>query len=53
MESRSAIVLYGSETGTSQDAAEEVGRVLTRLHFVVGVFSLDEVQPVRYGPSCT
>ena len=40
---RSAIVLYGTETGTSQDLAEEVGRCLERLHFAVDVAGFDTV----------
>ena len=38
---RSALVLYGTETGTSQDLAEEVGRALERLLFDVDVTGCD------------
>ena len=38
---RSALVLYGTETGTSQDLAEEVGRSLERLLFEVDVTGCD------------
>ncbi|KIW75674.1 hypothetical protein Z517_10416 [Fonsecaea pedrosoi CBS 271.37] len=38
---RSALVLYGTETGTAQDLAEEVGRTLERLHFRTDVLGLD------------
>ena len=38
---RSALVLYGTETGTSQDLAEEVGRSLERLLFDVDVIGCD------------
>lgn len=38
---RSALVLYGTETGASQDLAEEVGRVLERLLFNVDVTGCD------------
>ncbi|KAJ9612084.1 NAPDH-dependent diflavin reductase [Cladophialophora chaetospira] len=41
---RSALVLYGTETGTSQDLAEEVGRTLERLHFNTDVVGLDAVK---------
>ncbi|EXJ62918.1 hypothetical protein A1O7_03361 [Cladophialophora yegresii CBS 114405] len=40
---RSALILYGTETGTSQDLAEEVGRTLERLHFDTTVLGLDAV----------
>lgn len=40
---RSALILYGTETGTSQDLAEEVGRTLERLHFLTDVSGLDEI----------
>ena len=38
---RSALVLYGTETGTSQDLAEEVGRSLERLLFDVDLAECD------------
>jgi sulfite reductase alpha subunit-like flavoprotein len=41
--SRTALVLYGTETGTAQDLAEEVGRTLERLHFDTDVLGLDDV----------
>ncbi len=40
---RSALILYGTETGTSQDLAEEVGRALERLHFYTNILGLDAV----------
>ncbi|CAD6446106.1 2567a8ef-67dd-4f7b-a6cc-829dab80fcd4 [Sclerotinia trifoliorum] len=40
---RSALVLYGTETGNSQDVAEELGRVTERLHFMTRVCEMDEV----------
>lgn len=40
---RSALILYGTETGTSQDLAEEVGRCLDRLYFHTDVAGLDDV----------
>jgi sulfite reductase alpha subunit-like flavoprotein len=43
---RSALVLYGSETGNSQDVAEELGRVAERLHFVTRVSEMDLVDIV-------
>jgi sulfite reductase alpha subunit-like flavoprotein len=44
---RSALILYGTETGTSQDMAEEVGRTLERLHFDTTVEGLDSVPYAR------
>ncbi|KAF7550079.1 hypothetical protein G7046_g8132 [Stylonectria norvegica] len=40
---RTALVLYGSETGHAQDMADEVGRVCQRLHFKTRVEELDAV----------
>ncbi|KIW57327.1 hypothetical protein PV05_05892 [Exophiala xenobiotica] len=40
---RSVIVLYGTETGTSQDFAEEIGRCLERLRFNTDVAGLESV----------
>jgi sulfite reductase alpha subunit-like flavoprotein len=43
---RQALVLYGSETGNAQEAAEDMGRMLQRLHFDTPVLCLDAVEPV-------
>ncbi|KAK6603967.1 flavodoxin [Botrytis cinerea] len=40
---RSALILYGTETGNSQDVAEELGRITERLHFLTRVCEMDEV----------
>jgi sulfite reductase alpha subunit-like flavoprotein len=40
---RTALVLYGSETGNSHEVAEELGRVAERLHFVTQVCEMDQV----------
>ncbi|KAL4966769.1 NAPDH-dependent diflavin reductase [Aspergillus stella-maris] len=42
---RSALVLYGSETGNAQDVAEEVGAVAERLHYSTQVSELNHVKP--------
>lgn len=47
IENRSALVLYGSETGNAQDVAEELGRLAERLRFTVRVSQLDDVRLVR------
>ncbi|KAL2219899.1 putative NADPH-dependent FMN/FAD containing oxidoreductase [Thermoascus aurantiacus ATCC 26904] len=41
---RSAIVLYGSETGNAQEVAEELGRMAERLHFVTHVSEMNAVK---------
>ena len=44
---RKALILYGSETGNSQDVAEELGRMAERLHFITRVSEMDLVEIVR------
>ncbi|KLJ10534.1 NADPH reductase tah18 [Blastomyces silverae] len=41
---RTAIILYGSETGNSQDIADELGRLAERLHFSAHVCELDAIK---------
>jgi len=43
---KSVLVLYGSETGNSQDIAEEVGRLCQRLHFSTAVEEMNDVKLV-------
>jgi sulfite reductase alpha subunit-like flavoprotein len=43
---RTALVLYGSETGNSQDVAEELGRMAERLHFATQVLDMDSADIV-------
>ena len=40
---RSAIILYGTETGTAQDIASEVSRTLERFQFVTDVLPFEVV----------
>ena len=40
---RTALVLYGSETGNAQDLAEELGRITERLHFDTRVSELNSL----------
>lgn len=47
MSNRTALVLYGSETGTAQDIAGELGRLTERLHFSTRVTDLDSITIVR------
>ncbi len=44
---RAALVIYGSETGNSEDVAGDLGRMLQRLHFATRVSEMDEVDLVR------
>jgi sulfite reductase alpha subunit-like flavoprotein len=44
---RTALILYGSETGNSQDAAEALGRAAERLHFATRVSEMDCIEIVR------
>ncbi len=44
---RSALILYGSETGNALDVAEELGSITERLNFLTHVSKLDAVEPVR------
>ncbi|KAF2456439.1 NADPH dependent diflavin oxidoreductase-like protein 1 [Lineolata rhizophorae] len=41
---RRALVLYGSETGNAQEAAEEIGRIAERLHFDTEVAEMNSVE---------
>lgn len=43
MQNRSALVAYGSETGNAYDYAEELGRMLERIHFWSHVSKLDAI----------
>ena len=43
---RSALVLYGSETGNASDFAQEIAALLERLRFSVYITVLDDVEPV-------
>lgn len=45
---RTALVLYASETGTSEDAARSLGRIFERLRFNVEVKSMDSIELVRH-----
>lgn len=49
---RSALILYGSETGNAQEVAEELGRTAERLHFVTHVKEFNDVQAVSLTFQC-
>lgn len=40
---RTALVGYGTETGNAYDYAEELGRLLERIHFQTRVSKLDAI----------
>lgn len=44
---RTALILYGSETGDSQNVAEELERITERLRFNTRVIEMDAVEVVR------
>lgn len=44
--SRSALILYGSETGNAQDVAQEIARLTERLRFDTTVIDLDSIELV-------
>ena len=46
--SRTALVAFGSETGTASDYAEELGRMLERIHFSIQVSILDSIDPASF-----
>jgi sulfite reductase alpha subunit-like flavoprotein len=48
VEGRSMAVLYGSETGTAEDIAVELGRTAQRLHFQTTVDEMDSFKLVRF-----
>ena len=44
---RSSLILYGSETGNSQDVAEELSKIVQRLHFKSRVEEMNTVSLVQ------
>ena len=44
MRDRSALIAYGSETGNAYDYAEELGRMLERIHFGTHVSKMDAIE---------
>ncbi|KAJ5716369.1 hypothetical protein N7493_008280 [Penicillium malachiteum] len=44
-QTRSVLILYGSETGNAQEVAEELGAVTERLRFATHVSELNQVKP--------
>jgi len=46
LKQRTALILYGSETGNAQDVAEEIGRLTQRLRFDTTVLDLDSIEIV-------
>ena len=52
MLARRVVVLYGSQTGTTEDVAGYVGRELRRLHFDTTVAAMDAYDKVSVGILC-
>jgi len=46
MSNRTALVLFGSETGNAQDVAEELGKLLRKQRFAVRVTELNTIRIV-------
>ena len=44
---RSALILFGTETGNASDYAQELGLLIERLHFWTNIAPLDSIEPVR------
>lgn len=51
---RTALILYGSETGNAQEVAEELGQLVERLHFITHVYEFNAAKAVskKKWPSC-
>lgn len=47
LEQRKILIVYGSQTGNSQEAAEDLERLALRLHFETHLSELNDVKPVR------
>lgn len=47
---RTALVLYGSETGSAKDVAEELGRICERLRFETQVAEMNDIDVVCHVP---
>ena len=50
---RTALILYGSETGTAQDVAEELDGMARRLRFTTDLKELNDVDLVSRGHNFT
>lgn len=48
MEGRNLILLYGSETGNSEEIAMELAKMAERLHFNTVVGEMDDFKLVRF-----
>lgn len=43
---RTALIIYGSESGNAQDGAEQLGRITQRLRFATTVVAMDSIEIV-------
>ena len=46
LDDRRILIAYGSETGNSQDSAEDLGRLAERLHFETWVCEMNDIDLV-------
>lgn len=46
LKKRTALILYGSETGNAQEVAEELGQLVERLHFITHVYEFNAAKAV-------
>lgn len=53
LQGRRMAILYGSETGNSEDMAMELGEMAERLRFCTDVDEMDKFKLVRVGCFCT
>lgn len=53
LEGRSLLVMYGTETGHSQEIAEEIGEAAERLRFQTSVEPMNDVSLVSNNERCT
>ena len=46
LHNRRILIAYGSETGNSQDSAEDLGRLAERLHFKTCICEMNDIDLV-------
>lgn len=46
LDNRCILIAFGSETGNSQDSAEDIGRLVERLHFKTWVCEMNDIDLV-------
>ena len=46
LDNRCILIAFGSETGNSQDSAEDLGRLAERLHFKTWIYEMNDIELV-------